>query len=104
MAITSTFRVEATIKAGQVPTIYNVSVPLANTEVSQALSANTVQILIKVRGRANLQLAFTSTESATNYITISPGAARVIDGIDFTGTLYFQTDKPGQTVEIEQWV
>ena len=85
------------------PKVYNVSVALANTEVSQALTADTKAFTIRVRGSANLKLAFTATESATTFITIPRGANYGIDGLKFNGTLYFQTDKASQTVEILEW-
>lgn len=103
MAITSTFRVEAQVKAGKTPKVYNVSAAVANSEVFQALSSDTTQFMIKVRDNAKLQLAYVATESATNYLTIRPGAVLSVDSIDFSGTLYFQTDKSGQTVEIVEW-
>lgn len=85
------------------PAIYNVSVPLANTEVSQALSPSTKQFLIKVRGNATLKVAYTLGESGTNYITIPKGSVLVETGLDFTGTIYFQCDQASQTVEIREW-
>lgn len=87
------------------PTIYNVPASLSNTEYSQALSANTKKFTIKVRGKADLKLAYTATESATNYITIPAGAVMFIDGLNASGlTLYFQTTKASQIVEIQEWV
>lgn len=85
------------------PTIYNVSVPLANTEVSQTLSDNTKSFTIRVRGTCTLKFAFDSGQSGTNYITIYPGSSYSIEGLNFSGTLYFQTNKPSQVVEILEW-
>lgn len=85
------------------PTIYNVSAVSAGTEYSQALNTDTNKFIIRVRGRANLQLAFTVTESATNYITIPAGSSFTADSLSFGGTLYFQTDKASQIVEILEW-
>lgn len=102
--ITGTFRGKAVVEAGATPTIYNVSVPLANTEVSQALSASVKRFTIRVRGESRLKLAFVSGQSGTNYITIPPGCTYTEDEINFTGTLYFQTVKASQIVEILEWV
>ena len=85
------------------PKIYNVDVVTASTEVSQALTSNTKQFTIRVRGSANLQLAFIATESSSNFITVPSGTTLIQDGLDFSGTLYFQTDKASQKVEILEW-
>jgi hypothetical protein len=94
----------AQVQAGAIPTIYNVPVPLAATEVSQTLSDSTKKFIIRVRGDAKLQLAFDSGQSGVEYITVPPGASFTEESILFTGTLYFQTTKPNQVVEILEWV
>lgn len=101
--ITGTIRGRATIEAGSTPVIYNVSVPLANTEVSQVLSSGTKSFTIRVRGTAKLQLAFTSGQSGVTYLTVRPGVSYTQEGLDYNGALYFQTDKPSQIVEIVEW-
>lgn len=60
--------------------------------------------MIRVRGVSSLKLAYVSGQSGSNYITVSPGAVYTAEGLNFTGTLYFQTTKPSQTVEILEWV
>ncbi len=86
------------------PTIYNVTVPLANTEVSVALSANTKKFLFRVRGRAKANLAFTSGSSGTTYITVPVGTCLDQDNISALNlVLYFQLDVAGQVVEILEW-
>ena len=102
MSIT-TATVRAELKAAKTPTVFNKSAPLADTEVSQALSSSTKKFTIKVRGFAKLQLSFVSGESGTKFITVHPGAAYSEDLIDFSGTLFFQTDRASQTVEIIEW-
>lgn len=87
------------------PTIYNVSVPLANTEVSQSLPSNTKKFLLKVRNNGSeLKLAFTSGQSGTNYLSINKGATFVEDGIKVGSlTLYFQVNNANEVVEILAW-
>lgn len=102
--ITSTFRGKALVESGVTPAIYNVSVPLASTEVSQALSANVKRFTIRVRGNSKIQLSFISGQSGTNYITIPKGCTYTEDQLNFTGTLYFQTSNGSQVVEILEWV
>lgn len=97
-----------TVAAGataSTPQIFNVSVPLANTEVSQALPANTKRFFVKVRNStARLQLAFTSGNSGTNYISLTRGTGYEESDLDVAAlTLYFQTNSPGQIVEILAW-
>ena len=105
MAITTGLsRPLAQVQSGATPTIYNISVPLAATEVSQALSIGVKKFVIKVRGMANLQLAFDPGQSGVDYISIPSGTNFSEDQIMFSGTLYFQTNKPNQVVEILEWV
>lgn len=99
--VTGTIR--GRLQESQSPTIYNVSVSLANTEMSQALSDNTRSFLIRVRGAATLKLAFEPGETLTNYLTLPPGSSYSTTGLNFSGSLYFQTSKPSQIVEILEW-
>lgn len=99
--VTSTFRSSAS--QATTPTIYNVAVPLANTEVSQALSTGTKSFTIRVRGHARLQLAFASGNSGTDFLTIPSGANLTQENLNFDGTIYFQTSKASQVVEILEW-
>jgi hypothetical protein len=101
--ITATVRARATLEQSTEPTIYNVSVLLSATEYSQALSPSTKKFMIRVRGNSKLQLAFVATDSSTNFITIPQGVSYSEDGLSFSGTLFFQTEKPTQTVEILEW-
>lgn len=98
-----TFRGSATLNPPTTSTIFNVSVPTANTEVSQTLPVGTKKIFIKCRGTAKIQYSFVVTESATKFITIPRGATQPIDGINFSGDIYFQTSEGSQVVEIEAW-
>lgn len=85
-------------------TIFNVSVPSANTEVSQALPSNTKRFILRVRGNAKLQLAYTVTDSGTLFVTV-PGKASYEDENFYTSqTLFFQTNLSSQTVEIIAYV
>lgn len=86
------------------PKIYNVAVATANTETSQTLSVGIKKFTIFVRGLATLKLSFTSGQSGTNYITVPAGSAYHADELKFSGTLYFQTTKDTQTVEITEWL
>lgn len=80
-------------------TIYNVSTPLAATEYSQALPADTKQFILKTRSNAKLQLSYTSGQSGTLFVTIHGSAVYSDDNFYSSQTLYFQVDK-SDTVEI----
>lgn len=103
MTVTTTFRGTSSLTNPETPKIYNVSVPLANTEVSQALSVDTKKFMIRARGSTKMKLAFISGQSGTNYITIPAGCTFSEDSINFNGTLYFQCNDASQTVEILEW-
>lgn len=87
------------------PTIANVSAPISGTEYNFAIPANTKRILIRSRERGRIQFAYIATQSGTNFITVPVGCTKTIDGIQSTGsTLYFQSSKNGDTLEIEYWI
>jgi hypothetical protein len=94
----------ATLEGATTPKIYNVTTTLANTEYSQALTADTKQLLIRCRDQARLQIAWESGDTGTTFVTLAPGTAYKIDGITYTGSVYFQSNKAGAVVEIEEWV
>lgn len=86
------------------PTIYNLSMPVADTEYSQALSANTKQLTIKLRDRtARARLAFVSGDTATLYLTLEAGSVYSQENLNLTGaTIYLQSSKV-TTAEILEW-
>jgi hypothetical protein len=87
-------------ESGGSPTIYNVSLGPVSTEQSQALPANTKQFMVKSRGQSLLQIAFSSGQSGTNYITIQPNAVFSTSGLFASQTVYFQSPQTGDVVEI----
>lgn len=101
-----TTTVRARLIQAKVPTIYNLSMPTSGTEYSQALSENTKKIMVKTRDRtAKLRIAFVSGNTNTLWITLEAGAVFFEENLDLEGaTIYLQSDKNGQVVEILQWV
>ena len=90
------------------PTIYNKTVANANTEVSQALSANTKQFFIKLRGQASkLRLGFVTgapDASTGTFITIPANGFLSPVGLDLSNvTLFFETSSGTQVVEILEY-
>lgn len=90
--------------SAQSPVITNLLASSANTEVSHSIPDGTQKILIRCRGLAKSQIAFVSTESGTKFVTIPRGATYIQDGLNASSlTLYIQTDKASQTIEILTW-
>lgn len=96
-----------TIDEVSVPTVANVSMPLADTEYSYTLPVNTQVVRLMTRGCAKLQLSYTATESGTTYITIPSGVWYELPKLKAAAsvTLYFRApNKSNETLEIESWV
>lgn len=94
----------ATTSSLEFPTIVNVAIATANVEQSHTFPADTKRFFVKPRGAGKIKLAHIATESATNYITIWPGA--VYDSNEVKAnpyTIYFQSPIAGLIVEMESW-
>lgn len=94
------------ITGATTPTIANVSVPLASTEVSYALPANTKKFYIQLRDpKADLQLAYSAGTSGTIFVTVHRGTWYGEEILTASAvTLYFQSASGSQTAEIVSWV
>ena len=96
------------------PTIYNVTMTLADTEYSQQLSQYTKKYLIHTRDESAFRLAFVTGIVAvpgTPYITVPSGCRHYEDGVflrvgnaDWDGTLYFASDSALKVIEVLEWV
>jgi len=95
--------IRSKIVQGRNPTIYNKTVASKDVEESQALGDGVKKIMIKCRGNANIKLSYTQNDSDTKYITIPRGVVYTEDGLDFSGTIFFQTSVDTQVVEILVW-
>ena len=96
--------IRSKIVQGRNPTIYNKTVASKDVEESQTLNNGVKKFMIKCRGNANIKLSYIQNESDTTYITIPKGSVYNEEGLDFSGTIYFQTDLDGQVVEIVEWI
>ncbi len=78
------------------------NLPVGTSEVAHALTGTTKKIIIRNRGSsADLQIAFTVTESGTKYLTIPKRTTLSLSGLSFSSkTLYLQASLAAQTVEI----
>lgn len=88
-----------------IPEIFNVTAPIANTEYSQLLPIKTRHLLIKVRDNdAIMRIAFESGDTDVKWVTIGLGNTFFIGDVELTGrTVYFQTNKSNKVVEILAW-
>ena len=95
-----------TLSGKKVSRITNLSLPTASTEVAHVLLANIKSLMVKLRKKdcASLQIAYTIAESGTKFITLSPGIYYSEQDLEIaSGTIYLQTTKDSQTVEILEW-
>lgn len=88
------------------PTIANVSIPSASTEVSYTLPNNTKKFYIKLReADADMKLAFSAGTSGTTYVTVHRGTWYSEEALNVSSViLYFQATAGSQTAEIVSWV
>jgi hypothetical protein len=87
------------------PTINNVSLPLASTEVSFTIPLGTKRFELKTRNTAILQLSYAVGQSGTSFLSIPSGCSYTEMGLDpvATITIYMQTLIANTTVEIVSW-
>jgi hypothetical protein len=87
------------------PIITNVSIPTLATEQSFSIPAGTKRISVKIRGNAQLNIAYISGQSGTNYILVPIGTEYIEDNLNLTSplTMYFQANKNTQVLEIITW-
>lgn len=86
------------------PIITNVDAPVAGTEYSYSFQDGSQRFLIQPRTGARLQVAFVAGQSGTQFMSYGPGVTYMEENVILTGvTVYFQLNKPGQTVEILEW-
>ena len=92
--------IEVTDGGGTTPLITNLSISSTNTEFSHTLQNNLKKFVLRSRDKAELKVAFTATESGTNFIPVVAGAVLTLEGLNFSGkVLYIQSPKIN-TVEI----
>lgn len=86
-------------------TVVNKPILLANTEYSVAVPQNTKKFEFKNRKDAKVQYCFIAGETNTNFMTLSPGSSKQIDGLGLIvgKTIYFRATKDDQVMEILFW-
>jgi len=82
------------------PVIYNLNIINQGTEYSQALPANTKAFLVRSRNKGRLRLAYSSGGTNADYVTIPNGSSFKDTNFYTSVTLYVQSTKPGDIIEI----
>ena len=89
---------------------YRIAYPVANTETSFSIPANTKKLYVAVeRKDAILRVSFvangTDPSLANDFLTVEYGNSYWREGIKLVGkTMYYRANKGGIIVEIEAWV
>lgn len=85
------------------PTIFHLSMPLANTEYSYAFPANTKEFFVQTQG-FKLKYAYTAGQSGTDYWTLQRNNYfHKWNIIAENLTIYVQSPTAGVTLEIQSW-
>jgi hypothetical protein len=89
--ISGVVRAKATIESITQGDVFNIAIPIANTEQSYALPNFTKAFYLKIReNNANLKVSFTLGDSGITYFTVPRGTNFFIQNLDFSGTIFFQ--------------
>lgn len=90
-----------------VPTLYAVTLTVANTEYSQALPANVREIAFRCRTQVDVRYAFATGKVAAPtepYHVLRAGAEYALDEFKAASlTLYFASATAGAVIELEAW-
>lgn len=96
------------------PTIYNVTMTVADTEYSHQLAYSVKKFLIHTRDESEFRLAFVSGYVATPvepYLTVKSGSRYYEENVflrvqtaDWDGTLYFASSSAAKVIEVVEWV
>jgi hypothetical protein len=90
-----------------IPTVYNITLTLINTEYSRLLPSGTREIRFRCRTIHDIRYAFVTGKVATPtepYLTLPAGSDYHSDENDLSGkTVYFASSQAGVVVEVEVW-
>jgi hypothetical protein len=96
---------DITLSQLSTPTIQNITAASASTEYNVVIPSNTKKYMIRNRNTGKIQYSFITGQTNTNFITIMPGNTIEETGLDLTSslTIYFETSKPNQIIEVLSW-
>ena len=85
--------------------VRNISLPIANTEITITLNASTKMFVLQNRDVGLLKLSYALGQSGTAYFTIWPGNKYSVSNLSGSSaiSLYIQSPKGLQTLELEEW-
>lgn len=86
------------------PTIDNLVMGEANIEVPYVLPQFTKRFKLRARGLSKIQLSYTTGETNTNFITISPGTVYEERDFSILTNMYFRASKANEIIEILSWI
>lgn len=95
--------VDASIGNVSTEIIEHVTLTLANTEYSYTLPANTAAFMVKSQSGHDFKYASVAGQSGTKYLTLPVYEKSGIEPIA-TRTIYFQSKRAGEVMEISSWV
>lgn len=81
-------------------TIFNFTATLAATEYSQALPADCKRFLLRARTTSELQIAYTSGDTGTLYLTVLKGNVYEDPNFYTSQTIYFRSSASSTIIEI----
>lgn len=94
----------STSTAKGTPFVVNIPILNAATEYSYALPSTCVSFAIKPRLFSKLQIAYVPGSTSSIYLTVPRGNSYAESELQpASRTLYFQSDTPGDTLEIIYW-
>lgn len=97
-------KIQAELTGATTRSTINVDMPVAATEYSLTLPDGTKQYMLKLRYAGVLRVADVAGESATNYIEVPTWCFLSEDLLMVSGlTLYFQSNKSSQVLEVITW-
>lgn len=104
MSIVSGFAGSQNTDVVTIPFIDNLSVPVANVEVSYSLPINTRRFILKNRTGGLLKLSYSAGQSGVKWFSIEPGVSYAETNISKpTITIYLQSPSSNQVLEILSW-
>ena len=88
------------------PTVTNVVIAGASTEYNYTIPSNTKKFLMRARNKSKIQFSFQTGTTNTNFVSIPPGSNYTLDGMTLNTslTIYFQSSKGGEVLEVLTWI
>lgn len=94
----------STVSLASVPTIDNLAVTPADTEVPYTFPDNTYKFSLRGRTPGKIQFAFVAGDTSSKFFTVIPAGYFAEDQLDLSGvTIYLRTNVANQVYEILSW-